>query len=800
MKTQKITLNLLIFFVLFSVKAFAQQTNIQFVKNKYVNFDRNVGGDVRCVAYSPDGYILASGDTDDNIHLWDPFVFSKESPVFLKHSASVNCIAFSPDGEWLAAGSDDGVLRLWKLGPTKERWDWVKEQAINITEHWLWIIPKFHRNDIRSVAFNHHEGRDLLACGTSGGKVYVWEYKGKKWSNKQTGEGHKSDVNSIAFSPRDSGSLASGSTDGKVLLWKINSNGNFTSTGRILSEETGVNSIAFSPDGAFLASGTDATATDDGKVTVWKMDGSDTSFLSLSGLHTNSVRSVAFSPDGTVLASADAYGDICVWDAPQETQNAPLQGYALRKGQNTHGINSIAFVRHEGETDEEYSMALASGSDDHHLRQWVFEKLQLAPDNIELKQPKLLFSDVAFSPGGDAIYFILNVRFLPLGGAGDVIHNNVIYDKGSITLDIAWVPSDSLAANDPRLDTPGYFLYPLKTPAERLTELNARGFFSTYVSSRDLAYAVAGETAGLAIDKTVEKAVKKAVEKGLERTFTYGTTAVGTTIGTMLFPGVGTAVGAAVGFAAGLAFDMLVSKVQYEMEQHEARLEILAASADPTIVFSNPFGEEVGLRPHKDEYLCLLRKPEWWNGNDMKDLTVIMQQKHRLTTHSDTVAPTFVVLLEYAPNLTQGIQGAPSSVQSMSLSNYPPFQKLPLEVQEYLLRQFGEFMPPREATDWQIPEMTSLLPNYPNPFNPETWLPYQLSKPADVTLTIYDIQGRVVRDLGLGHQPAGMYHSRSRAAHWDGRNAQGESVASGLYFYTLKAGDFTATRKMLIRK
>ena len=95
---------------------------------------------------------------------------------------------------------------------------------------------------------------------------------------------------------------------------------------------------------------------------------------------------------------------------------------------------------------------------------------------------------------------------------------------------------------------------------------------------------------------------------------------------------------------------------------------------------------------------------------------------------------------------------------------------------------------------------TALFANYPNPFNPETWIPYQLAEPADVTLTIYDIQGRVVRDLDLGHQRVGIYQSRARAAHWDGRNALGEPVASGLYFYTLKAGDFTATRKMLIRK
>ena len=98
------------------------------------------------------------------------------------------------------------------------------------------------------------------------------------------------------------------------------------------------------------------------------------------------------------------------------------------------------------------------------------------------------------------------------------------------------------------------------------------------------------------------------------------------------------------------------------------------------------------------------------------------------------------------------------------------------------------------------PEETALLTNYPNPFNPETWIPYQLSKPADVMLRIYSVNGALVRTLALGHQPAGMYHRKSRAAYWDGRNTQGEKVASGIYFFTLSAGDFTATRKMLIRK
>ena len=99
-----------------------------------------------------------------------------------------------------------------------------------------------------------------------------------------------------------------------------------------------------------------------------------------------------------------------------------------------------------------------------------------------------------------------------------------------------------------------------------------------------------------------------------------------------------------------------------------------------------------------------------------------------------------------------------------------------------------------------IPKETSLLPNYPNPFNPETWIPYQLATPAEVTLHIYAVDGRLVRTLALGHQPAGIYQSRRRAAYWDGRNALGEPVASGVYFYTLTAGNFAQTRRMLILK
>ena len=101
---------------------------------------------------------------------------------------------------------------------------------------------------------------------------------------------------------------------------------------------------------------------------------------------------------------------------------------------------------------------------------------------------------------------------------------------------------------------------------------------------------------------------------------------------------------------------------------------------------------------------------------------------------------------------------------------------------------------------YEIPAETQLLANYPNPFNPETWIPYRLAEDAFVTLTIYDLSGQVVRALEVGHQIAAVYEDRSKAVYWDGRNQVREQVASGVYFYTLTAGDYSATRKMVILK
>ena len=105
-----------------------------------------------------------------------------------------------------------------------------------------------------------------------------------------------------------------------------------------------------------------------------------------------------------------------------------------------------------------------------------------------------------------------------------------------------------------------------------------------------------------------------------------------------------------------------------------------------------------------------------------------------------------------------------------------------------------------ELVTYEILWETDLLQNYPNPFTPETWIPYRLAEDASVTLTIYDLSGHVVRILNVGHRIAAVYESQSKGIYWNGRNDVGERVASGIYFYTLTAGDFSATRKMVILK
>ena len=403
---------------------------------------------------------------------------------------------------------------------------------------------------------------------------------------------------------------------------------------------------------------------------------------------------------------------------------------------------------------------------------------------ISLTLPDDLISEVAFGP--NSTYFVLNAQYPILTGAS----GDLSYGRCILTLDLPDVPDNTLlgtawltvlerfiqAIDEIDRTIPLFqFLDQLGvSPFDFVADVGA----GVFLPNTRKYFMFPLETMQEVRDKIQEEAIRS-------QNITLITAAIGS------LPLAGDVGGA------------IVSLGIIELERLLALIELVQSTMDPKIHLSPGIGDIVnaiiGDRSILDVFIDFFDRDSRPNDRlryliyipqRVEKIDVMVEQKYNFKGQSEelTYKDTW--------NLVGGPLLAPSA-QLMSLSDYPPFQMLRPEAQDYLLQHFGSIV---NAGDWQIPKETSLLPNYPNPFNPETWIPYQLAAPADVTVSIFAVDGSVVRTLALGHQPVGIYQDKSRAAYWDGKNALGEPVASGVYFYTLKAGDFTATRKMLIRK
>ena len=363
------------------------------------------------------------------------------------------------------------------------------------------------------------------------------------------------------------------------------------------------------------------------------------------------------------------------------------------------------------------------------------------PGILSLSVPPNFISEVAYSKG--FTYFLLTAQFLEIRAqhSGDKVDESK-YNNRKCLIKLHLPPG--FISNQP-LDKPAYFMLPVEVPRDKLSNIAEEG-------ARDVLKSVALATFGEILD-------------GVGSIFLSAVT---------------------IGWEAG---EIIANYIDTQTE---------AEALTPTVVLEDP--EKV--------QLCFLIVPGRLPNVKISVIQEISVMQEDIELKGDE--GSFISWgyykntwnLEETWRLENPDVAAAPGAPSMSLTDYPLFQHLPPEVQAYILQYFGETanLKPLNRELGQIPEQTSLLSNYPNPFNPETWIPYQLSEPTDVKLTIYDINGRVVRNIDLGHQRAGVYHGRSRAAYWDGRNAVGEPVASGVYFYTLTAGEFTATRRMLIRK
>ncbi|MDE0399559.1 MAG: dockerin type I domain-containing protein [Candidatus Poribacteria bacterium] len=732
-------------------------------------------GSVYGVAFSPDGKTIATTNNRDPVRLWDVDTGTEKNPVL---TGPVKKIAFSPDGKTIATTDGGALVRLWSVSFGVE----------------MKVFTGYNGN-IRSIAFSP-DGK-TIAGGGSDNTVRLWDVDTGETTHRL--RGHTREVKSIKFSP-DGKTIASGSEDNTVRLWDIE-------TGENKHTLTGDTVLAYNsfqhPDVTFSSDGKTIASVDlDFTVRLWDVE-TGTEKKTLTG-HTSEVHSVAFSPDGQTLASGvmdqtDKNITVRLWDVDTGAEKKTLTAHAYL-------VYGVAFSP-DGKT-------IATAGDDKTVRLW---DVDTGAEKKTLTAHQYRVLSVAFSPDGN---------ILATGGSASNRSNagiahlwDVETGENKQTLTHRWAPVHSVAfsPDGKTIATGGYnvrgsdtYLWDVETGENKQT---VPGAYSVAFSPDGKTIATAsGRSAhlwNLAFDE-------------IKHTFTgptdtyYGPPPVYSVAfspdGNTLATGGGTATGGGMV----LLWDVKTGESKHTLTGHTAPVRSIAFNLDGDTLAS---GSEDGtvllwdvtpytVEPPAPEY------PAWdvnrdgqinivdvvsvshylgepasaapradVNGDGIINILDLLLVSKHIGESTDAAAPARIAKLEGLDRTT--VEGW------LALARIEDDGSLMFQQGiAYLERLLAVF----------TPKETALLRNYPNPFNPETWIPYQLATPADVTLTIYDIQGRVVRDLDLGHQRAGMYQSKSRAAYWDGRNAVGEPVASGVYFYTLTAGDFSATRKLLIRK
>lgn len=496
-------------------------------------------------------------------------------------------------------------------------------------------------------------------------------------------------------------------------------------------------SLAVSPDRSMLAS---AGTKRDSNVLLWDPY-NNTPPKILEG-HTQPVTSIAFSPDREMLASGSEDNTVILWNIADGTPAATLKGH-------TNRVLSVAFSP-DGKT-------LASGSDDETVRLW------------DVATGRQIDTLLGHTNGVASLAFNPNPLTYMLASAGG-------YDRTVLLWDLSPppIPAPTIEITPSQVELPPVgenLIVNLKISNVE----NVAGYQLTVHFKPKILKFVKSENGSFFPDG--DSAERNSDQIKLAAVNVSGNSTGDGTLATLTFK----------------VIDVEPSQITLSditvMEQDLTIIPIVAKRCD--IVIKSDFKLDVNgdgevniqdlkfVAAHFDQVGQNKADVNGDNVVDIRDLLLVAGG-----INSDAAAPS-MHQLTFANLTAQEIQTWLSQTSQLDL-NDANYQRGIAVLQQLLVAL--------------TPKETALLPNYPNPFNPETWIPYQLAKPADVRVTIYAVDGTVVRTLVLGHQPIGTYQGKSRAAYWDGKNAVGESVASGVYFYTLKAGEFTATRKMLIRK
>ena len=795
MKTTRFfMLTLFVLSTLFLPNTFAQEIPAapDFLHTVLDNGDR---GYCRSTAFSPDGTILAAGAHGDwgagFIHLWDVEASQLLDTLDLGGKITTYSLAFSPDGQILASASDDNTIRIWDI----------------VTGQLLDTLHEVSAYRVADLVFS--PDGTLLASkgGVRGQEVILWDVATRTQRyTLQGGGGAK-----MAFSP-DGNTLASGEING-IRLWEV-------ATGELqfTLKHGGWPGVAFSPDGATLA-GVSSSSTAGGVDGIYLWDVATGKHLSTieEPKDINFTRDVTFSPDGTIIVISDWDEHTWLWDVATLKHLYTLPGELAKF---TPDGNSLASIDH---VDKPHLETRNRRSWGYIIRLWdLSTDISITP--LPVASPpvgKRLTINLSIASGENVGGYQATIGFNPAtlryveSENGDYLppgaffvppvvnRNRVTIGATSLTADggsgdgtLATLTFEVLAVKESRLilheslltDPDGTYLINFTTDGQV-------AFPSTPAIVRITPSSVLSPAVGEHLTLTANIADGQNVAD-YELTWHYDDFAlryVSETRGDYIPSG---GVGNGDGTLMTTTFEVIYIK--------DSSISLSGSLTTPNgDAFTPTFeGAEIKIPAFGDVNRD--------GAVNILDLVVVAVSFGQTVTEGGNPADVnedgvvnIVDLVQVAGALG-GDAAAPTAYpQALEMFTAADIQHWLIQAQDLALTDATSQKGIRFFQQLLValtPKETALLPNYPNPFNPETWIPYQLAKPADVTVSIHTVDGKLVRTLVLGHQPVGIYQAKSRAAYWDGKNRHGEPVASGVYFYTLTAGEFTETRKMLIRK
>ena len=785
--------------------------------------------DVLSIVFNSDGSLLASGGADGTVQLWNPITETLEATLEV-HMDSVLSVAFSPDGSLLASGSADGLVGLWD----------THTETLQATLG--------HESPVLSVAFS--PDGDLLATGSTDGVARLWD---PYMPEHKATLGHESPVESVAF---DGNMLVTGSQDGRVRQWEITSETAPTSASQSSESVCQVGDI-LAPGESCTYPDTDATFSvlDNGQAQLdipdlpsWINNVSIGGSLSI----TATINDEDYHFVATELSSgsweieelgdsSDSAGDQTPGGSESQpdgitaSTTAPLREATLHESVVTLTLNGGTYERSSFRIRDAITLSGISGVT---VGTFGIDRVSDTAITVELEFSGDFDTNatLTFTVGAGAIANYSGSAFtaqVPVTASTEslVVSTTAPLTEATlngsvVTLTLSgrsyerWLPSDAVTVSGIEGVTfDDFFDLDRISDTVVTVELTFSGNFDT---NTDLIFTVeAGAIAGYDGPAFIARIPVSAGTESLVASTTVPLTestldgsVITLTLSGRIYAGFFSIRDAVtVSGIDGVTFDDF-----FDLDRGSDTVVTVELTfngnfqTDSILTFTVGAGaiEDYSGSAFTAEISVTAGLEADANNDgvvDLQDLVLVASNYGQTGTNSADINGDGVVNIDDLTTVAGAIDnaGAAPSVQPQMLELFTA-----VDVKLWLshARQLDLTDPTalkgilflEQLLAALIPKETVLLPNYPNPLNPETWIPYHLANDADVTLTIYDMSGQVVRQFGLGYQAAGRYQNRNRAIYWNGKNELGEQVASGVYVYHLSADDYFATRRMVILK